>query len=290
MDDDRLTELLWDMDAEISVPQEVGAMWRGTVKKEFRAAKRRRAVVRTAQLLTICIIMLGVAGLFGVYDNGSTAMPAVPAIYAKANENFVFIEADGAVAEASFEAAQAEDDTELYVMYASAALRSNAPAECADAVQLLAEELGGYAQFRTAEGRTVTLTLRIQNDSVNGFMALLARDFKLRSAQTNMRTVDELYYDAESRLQTAYLSVERLEELISSANAEQLSDLYAQLAQLYDDIDELERTINGYDTDLNYATVTVTIEKTSVGYIAAAAAIIAAVILAGIITRRKAKR
>lgn len=128
-------------------------------------------------------------------------------------------------------------------------------------LRALVEEYSGYFASETVEPtgygdqHVSRSAIRVPMELMDEFLTALQNIADIQSVEIRNENVDEYYYDAESRLDSQQLIIERLKMLIANASGEEMLTLNSQLEQAYSRVDELERVLRAYQTDVRFATV-----------------------------------
>ncbi len=143
-----------------------------------------------------------------------------------------------------------------------------------EAVKYLQEktaELGGYAQSSSVQGsredaknsyRRADFVLRIPAEELDGFLSATGGMLNVISQETADQDISSSYYDTQARLEV--LETERVLLSDMLAKAEQLENMIQLEQRLYEVIEEIEAQktqIKLYDSQVSYATVTVTLQE-----------------------------
>lgn len=114
--------------------------------------------------------------------------------------------------------------------------------------------------------RSAYMTIRVPSQNMSSFLEQLKGVGTVVSERENAEDVSEYYYDIDSRLTTAKIKLERLQALLEEAS--DMSDiitLEAAISEVEYEIDEMQGTLNHYDSKVNYATIDISVsEVTSV--------------------------
>lgn len=111
--------------------------------------------------------------------------------------------------------------------------------------------------------RVLTCVIRVPDEQLDTFLAALENIGNTISIERTSEDVSAYHYDAQSRLDAQKLIADRLVALIPQADGEALIALNAQLSDAYDQIDEMQRIINAYANDVEYAAVSFTLREIS---------------------------
>ncbi len=80
---------------------------------------------------------------------------------------------------------------------------------------------------------------------------------------SSAENITEEYYDTDSRLKTAQIKLERLQELLSKAdNMADIITIESAISDTEYEIESLSGTLRHYDALVDYATVSLTLSET----------------------------
>lgn len=293
---------------EADVPQSYKASWRDAVKREEtvtmaptqRLAWLRRAAlpIAAAAVLIVGTAVTGVispktqdsvpeadanvaayasktAGTAQSYDDAlASEMTAysAPAPSATASSRGYTEDNAAGMAEQSEEGTQARKIVRSYSLSIATTLFEQDYA----AILALTEGAGGYASSVGTYGqqddkRFASFELRIPSDTASGFMENLEAIGRVtdRYETADDRTVQ--YADTALRLATQQDKMTRLRELLLQAESvEDLLSIESEIADTQYEIDSLQTSLNFIDRQVDYATVSVTLQEQTAGDTAAA--------------------
>lgn len=137
---------------------------------------------------------------------------------------------------------------------------------CAKLRELCAEKGGWISYSSESVGynglRNAWYTLRIPSEQLDAFLAATGGVGRVTDRSESANDVTESYYDTASRLATKQALLERL--LTMTTDAADLSDLLSlesKIADVQYDIDRLQGSLNHTDSQVNYATVDVSVRE-----------------------------
>lgn len=130
----------------------------------------------------------------------------------------------------------------------------------------LTEQLGGYFESssvgKRSNGRWASYTVRIPAEKYQTFLdqaGALCHEV-WRDAQ--QEDISERYYDTEGRLKTQQIKLERLQALLAKAeNMEDIITIESAISETEQMIDDLSGTLRHYDGQVDYATVSITLNE-----------------------------
>lgn len=132
-------------------------------------------------------------------------------------------------------------------------------------VKILNTELanfGGYVANQDIWEDGITYEIRVPVEKLNRFMDLLPNLGKIRRQSLQARDVTEYYYDLENRVKNKRILVERYQAYLKNAkNVEDLLNIERFLNDATADLESLERNFKGLVNQIDYATVTLTVES-----------------------------
>ena len=150
---------------------------------------------------------------------------------------------------------------------ASLELETTAYDQAREGIAALTQELGGYFEAQTsnhysADYRSSDYTVRVPAEQFDEFLSRIGTLCSVRRQSRNAEDVSERYYDTESRLETAKIKLDRLQELL--AKAENMEDVIAienAISDVEYQIESLSGELRHYDALIGYSTVYVTLSE-----------------------------
>lgn len=150
------------------------------------------------------------------------------------------------------------------------ALEVTRPAESADEVTGIAEELGGSIALREVRqpwgdsGTTATLVVRVPSDRFDEAFERLSEVGDVRSESRNASDVTEQRADLDARVQALEASVDRLRELMrGSASTSDLLEAEQALSERQQELDGLRAQLKSLEGQVDEASITVTLSAPS---------------------------
>ncbi|MBR2718986.1 MAG: DUF4349 domain-containing protein [Clostridia bacterium] len=138
--------------------------------------------------------------------------------------------------------------------------------ESLENLKRLCEEKGGWIAYAyenaNSARRSATLTMRVPAKEFDSFLQGAGDTGRITQRSESADDVTESYYDTKSRLETQQALMARLQALVT--DAADLSDLLALESQIADtqyQIDRLQSSLNRTDSQVDYATVDVTLRE-----------------------------
>jgi len=138
--------------------------------------------------------------------------------------------------------------------------------ESLENLKRLCEEKGGWIAYAyenaNSARRSATLTMRVPAKEFDSFLQGAGDTGRITQRSESADDVTESYYDTKTRLETQQALMARLQALVT--DAADLSDLLALESQIADtqyQIDRLQSSLNRTDSQVDYATVDVTLRE-----------------------------
>ena len=136
------------------------------------------------------------------------------------------------------------------------------------AISNLVRSFGGYFESRSLSNRSSgyrysDCTVRVPAESFESFCNQVGEMCHVVYMSSSAENITEAYYDTDSRLKTAQIKLERLQNLL--ANADNMADIITIESAISDteyEIESLSGTLRHYDALVDYATVSLTLSET----------------------------
>ncbi len=134
-------------------------------------------------------------------------------------------------------------------------------------IKALTKSLGGYfeeqnAYSRSGGYRTASYTIRVPADRFEEFLAQVGNVCTVVHQNQSAEDVSEYYYDMESRLETAKIKLDRLQELLSRAEEmEDIITLEGAISETEYQIERLSGEKRHYDALIGYSTINVSLSE-----------------------------
>ena len=131
----------------------------------------------------------------------------------------------------------------------------------------LAEELGGYVENSSIGSssrgyRWADYTIRIPSGQFQRFFEQAGELAHETWRSTNQENITEVYYDTAGRLKTQQVKLERLQTLLAQAkNMEDIITIESAISETEQTIEDLSGTLRGYDAQVAYSTVNLTLRE-----------------------------
>lgn len=149
---------------------------------------------------------------------------------------------------------------------ADLALETTAFDQAAEDLEALVEECGGYFQSSSVSGgndyRSAYYTVRVPAEQYRLFLDQAGTLCHQLSIQEYTDDITEAYYDVEGRLKTQQTKLSRLQELLERAESmEDIITIEAAISETEQTIEDLSGTLRGYDAQVAYSTVNLTLRE-----------------------------
>lgn len=139
--------------------------------------------------------------------------------------------------------------------------------EAVEGLGRLTKEMGGYyenSSLRTGGSgyRWADYTVRVPAEKYDEFLTRAGALCNLTWRSESAENVTEAYYDTAGRLKTQQIKLERLQELLSRAEAmEDIITIESAISETEYQIESLSGTLRHYDALVDYATVSVNLQE-----------------------------
>lgn len=139
--------------------------------------------------------------------------------------------------------------------------------EAVSALTELVDGSGGWVSSSSVSNqsssyRYADLTVRVPVEKYRDFLTQAGELCHLLYTQEYVDDVTEAYYDAAGRLETQQIKLERLQKLL--AQAEKMEDIItieSAISETEQMIDSLSGTLQHYDSQVDYATVNISLQE-----------------------------
>jgi hypothetical protein len=134
-------------------------------------------------------------------------------------------------------------------------------------VQTLTQSLGGYFEEQSIRNyssgyRTASYTVRVPAERFEDFLHQIGDLCHVTYQTQSAEDVSEFYYDMESRLETAKIKLDRLQDLLSRADLmEDIITLENAISEAEYQIESLSGQKRHYDSLIGYSTIYVTLNE-----------------------------
>lgn len=136
------------------------------------------------------------------------------------------------------------------------------------AITELVKSCGGYFESKSLSNRSSgyrygEFTVRVPAKEYERFCAQVGTLCHVTYMSSSAENITEEYYDTDSRLKTAQIKLERLQELLSKAdNMADIITIESAISDTEYEIESLSGTLRHYDALVDYATVSLTLSET----------------------------
>ena len=139
--------------------------------------------------------------------------------------------------------------------------------ETAAALADLTERLGGYfadsnSGERGESSRWANYTIRIPVSNFQTFLDQVSGLCHETRRHISQQDISERYYDTAGRLRTQNIKLQRLQALLEKAeNMEDIITIQSAISETEQMIDDLSGTLRHYDNQVDYSTITLSLEE-----------------------------
>ena len=136
------------------------------------------------------------------------------------------------------------------------------------AITALVKSCGGYFESKSLSNRSSgyrygEFTVRVPAAEYEHFCDQVGTLCHVTYMSSAAENITEAYYDVDSRLKTAQIKLERLQELLAKAdNMADIITIESAISETEYDIESLSGTLRHYDALVDYATVYLTLSET----------------------------
>jgi len=223
-------------------------------------------------LVLICLMALsagcGASGAAGT-SAGSGAATAVPAMDGKATEGYGGMELSSTAQTGQADrASDADRENEAKRIYtADLRMETTAFDDAAKGLAALVDELGGWMQSSSVDYggsgyRYGNYTARIPQEKFDQFISRAGKLCHVVYSNSNVEDVSEAYYDTAGRLETQQTKLKRLQALLSQAkDMEDIITIESAISDTENQIESLSGDLKHYDSQIDYATVTLSLSE-----------------------------
>lgn len=235
--------------------------------------KKKLLALLTALLLVILAACGGAKN--ASYDaprNGAPAMEA-PSSAPTSMEMMASKSADGAWYGGSESTGGADVPANPYgpdvkmIYRAALELESTEFDTAAGDIETLVEQLGGYFEERSVRNyssgyRYANYTVRVPADKFKSFLSQVGDLCHVVYQTQSAENITEQYYDTDSRLQTAKIKLERLQDLLAKAdNMADIITLESAISDTEYQIESLSGTLRHYDALVGFSTINIDLKE-----------------------------
>lgn len=139
--------------------------------------------------------------------------------------------------------------------------------DSANRIEELTNRMGAYFESASISAnsvnyRTASYIVRVPVEQLDAFLDEVQQIGTVISLRKNADDVTESYYDVETRLDTAKAKLARLQELLASATSvEDMIVIESEISDTQYLIDSLTGTLNHYDSQISYSTVSIDLKE-----------------------------
>ena len=196
--------------------------------------------------------------------------------YAKTDESFAYDEPEAPAADADYGWDDGQTLTGGTVPQSDAKMiyRASIEVQTQDyttseaAITELVKSCGGYFESKSLSNRSSgyrygEFTVRVPAAEYEHFCEQVGSLCHVTYMSSSAENITEEYYDTDSRLKTAQIKLERLQELLSKAdNMADIITIESAISDTEYEIESLSGTLRHYDALVDYATVSLTLSET----------------------------
>ena len=134
-------------------------------------------------------------------------------------------------------------------------------------IAALVERSGAYFEQKNFSNyssgyRHASYTVRVPAEQFADFCAQVGTLCHVTWQDDSAENISEQYYDTQSRLETAQIKLARLQELLKKAeNMEDIITIESAISDTEQAIEDLSGTLRGYDAQVAYSTVNLTLRE-----------------------------
>ena len=146
-------------------------------------------------------------------------------------------------------------------------LETTAFDDASKALAALVEELGGWTQnsgvrYGGSGYRYGDYTVRIPQEKFSTFISRAGELCHVTYTSSNVQDVSEMYFDTAGRLETQKTKLERLRTLLAKAeNMEDIITIESAISDTENQIEALAGELKHYDSQVDYSTVTFSLNE-----------------------------
>jgi uncharacterized protein YceK len=236
---------------------------------------------RSIAILLSLVLILALAGCGGsakgdsYYSTNSAASEPAAPMEAGADGEYWAMDAaaemdmpgNGATANAAADSRSTLPDGVKMIYRASLELETTEFDQAAAQVKALTAQMDGYFEeqntyTRGGGYRSATYTVRVPAARFEEFLSQIGSVCTVVRQSQSAEDVSEYYYDMESRLETAKIKLDRLQELLSKA--EEMEDIITLEGAISDteyQIEQLSGEKRHYDSLIGYSTINVNLSE-----------------------------
>lgn len=134
-------------------------------------------------------------------------------------------------------------------------------------ITALVEKTGGYFENKSISSyssnyRSASLTVRVPSEKYESFCNQVGELCHVTWSDSSAENITQTYYDTQSRLETAQIKLDRLQELLSKAtNMEDIITIESAISDTEYEIEGLSGTLRNFDALVSYSTVSLNLSE-----------------------------
>ncbi len=271
------------MDENIVVPEEFSSGWRRMIREEANMEKKsqkRKTWQNGLAAAAALVFVLGGTMLSRDHlgkrgtETAEGYLPETAAYYdTAAQKRSAMNSAAYGMADAAdygnTEAAAAEAGEAKIIRTADFTIKTLAYEADLEKITSMTADMGGRVEYLSVNSdwngsalRMASMTLRIPSDRLDDFIAGAQGVGALSGLTQESQDISGSYYDLAARLETQQQKLERLNALMTSAeNIADLIEIESAIADTQYWIDYYTGRLNGYDSQVNDSTVSVSLQE-----------------------------
>ncbi|MCR5825391.1 MAG: DUF4349 domain-containing protein [Oscillospiraceae bacterium] len=232
---------------------------------------------RSFAILLTLLMLLGLCACGGSdgakNSSGATAPAAVEEEYGYWSEEPAEVPMEAAM-EADMKTAGSGDtraslpDGVKMIYRANLELESTEYDKAREDIAALTQQLGGYFEEQNSNNRgngyyrSASYTVRVPAAQFENFLSQIGTLCNVRWQSQSAEDVSEYYYDTASRLETAKIKLDRLQELLAKAETmEDIITVESAISEVEYQIESLSGELRHYDALIDYSTIYVTLTE-----------------------------
>ena len=230
--------------------------------------KRKLFALALALVLVLSLAACGgsKSAEFTAEAPSSAADMAFPMAPTEAEEQMLGFDAAGSASGATSGGGAAYPAGQKLIRTAQMNLETTDFEEAVQGLTDLTEQMGGYFESssvgKRSNGRWADYTVRIPAEKYQAFLDQAGALCHETWRDTQQEDISERYYDTQGRLKTQQIKLERLQALLAKAeNMEDIITIESAISETEQMIDDLSGTLRHYDGQVDYATVSISLNE-----------------------------
>ncbi len=225
---------------------------------------------RSIAILLALLLALGMAGCgakSSSYDASYTTTATAEAPMEEENGYWAAESAKGAAYSGGTDFRSTLPEGVKMIYRASLELETTEYDKAQSDIATLTQQLGGYFEEHSSNSyssnyRSAAYTVRVPQEKFEIFLHQIGELCRVRYQSQSAEDVSESYYDMESRLETAKIKLDRLQELLAKAESmEDIITLENAISDVEYQIESLSGQLRHYDALIDYATIYVQLNE-----------------------------